>query len=73
MHVIRRPARQAHAIPSTAGYPVGPFNPEVLAQPEIVVETPELKHEPPRLKLYQCNYCGETVTEDEIDAHWCDG
>jgi hypothetical protein len=79
MRVIRTPAYQGHAIPSKAGYAVGPFSPEVLAKNEIVFDEgePQLPYGATAqnnyqgIKLYRCRYCGETVTEDEIDAHYC--
>jgi hypothetical protein len=79
MRIVRIPAFQGHAIPSKAGYPVGPFNPEVLAPSQIVVDEgePQFPYGATSqngfqgLKLYRCTYCGDTVTEEEIDAHYC--
>ena len=79
MRVIRTPAYQGHAVPKTAGHARGPFNPEILADPVIVVDEPEpepygatAQNDYRGLKLYRCTYCGDTVTEEEIDAHYCE-
>lgn len=80
MRIIRTPAVQGHAIPSKAGYPVGPFNPEVLAQ-SVIVDDEHTEENFPYgatvqngmhgVTLYRCTYCGGTVTEDEVDIHVC--
>lgn len=79
MRVIRRPAVQGHAIPQTAHRPNGPFNREILAQPEVLHEDPvddtpygaTAQNDYRGLTLYRCSYCGDTVTEEEVDAHYC--
>lgn len=80
MHLIRTPAYQGHAIPKTAGHARGPFNPDVLAEPVIVMDEGE-----PRApynataqndylgeRLYRCHFCNEIVPESEIDTHICE-
>lgn len=79
MRVIRRAAYQAHAVPSTAGYPRGPFNPEILAKPEIVHEDPvddmpygaTAQNDYRGVPLYECRSCGDIVTEDDLNGHIC--
>lgn len=78
MRVIRRPAYQGHALPTTVGYPRNPFDPAVVATPRVVHQDqdPEPYGATAQngylgLALYRCSFCGETVTEDEVDAHSC--
>ena len=80
MRVVRRPAFQGHAVPATAGYARNPFDPQIMAQPQIIHEEPEpeplsatAQNDYRGLKLYRCTYCGDTVTEEEVDAHFCGG
>lgn len=79
MRVIRTPAYQGHAVPKTAGRAKGPFNPEILADPVIVVDEPPVEPYNANAqngyrgeKLFQCQYCGEVIPEPEIDAHYCE-
>lgn len=78
MRVIRTAAYQGHAVPKMAGYPKGPFNPEVLAEPVIVTEEPEppvynanAQNDYRGERLFRCAYCTEVVPGSEIDAHYC--
>jgi 5-methylcytosine-specific restriction endonuclease McrA len=83
MRVLRRAAFQGHAVPATAGRPVGPFSAEVLAKPVISDDVITSDNPYPfgataqndyqGIKTYQCRYCSEIVTEDELDAHICGG
>lgn len=79
MRIIRTPAYQGHAVPATAGYAKGPFNPEILADPVIVIDEPA--PEPYNAnaqngmrgeRLFRCQYCTEIIPESEIDAHYCE-
>lgn len=79
MRIIRTPAYQGHAVPRTAGRANGPFNPDVLAEPKIVVQEPEAEPYNANAQngflgetLYRCQYCGEVVPESEIDMHYCE-
>ena len=80
MRIIRTPAYQGHAVPQRAGYAKGPFNPDVLAEPVIIVTDGEpepynataqndMRGEP----LYRCQLCEGIVPESGIDAHQCGG
>ena len=81
MRVIRKQAYQGHAVPSTASHPVGPFPAELLRESVIVYDdndpddmypagaTAQNNYAPP--KLYKCQYCGDIVTEYEVDSHVC--
>lgn len=78
MRVIRRPAVQGHAIPTTAHRPNGPFPPELLAPNEVVqveVDEPDPwanaqnNYTPPR--WLRCRGCGEIMPEDDSQTHVC--
>lgn len=79
MRVIRRPAVQGHAIPTTAHRPQGPFPAEILAPNTVVVEEEDqadprsnaqnLYHSP---SMVRCTLCGEIMTEDVTDNHICE-
>jgi len=80
MRITRKAAYQGHAIPSKAGYSLGPFNPEVLAEPVITFD--EGAPEPPygataqngyrEVQMYKCRACQAVVREDELDMHTCE-
>jgi hypothetical protein len=79
VRVIRRPAFQGHAIPTTAGYPRGPFDADVLAPPVIVHEDPvddmpvgaTAQNGYRGVDLFDCTLCGAVVTEDGKAGHRC--
>lgn len=83
MKVVRRQAYQGHAVPATAGYPKGPFSPEVLAPP-VIDYTPLVDDQDffpvgataqnnfrgtPR---YQCRLCGDVLDGDQLSTHACE-
>lgn len=82
MHVIRRNAKQGHAIPSTASAPLGPFPYEIMVQSQIVIDnndpdflyppnaTAQNNYAPP--KIFRCTYCEELVHEYETEFHKCE-
>lgn len=82
MRVIRKPAFQGHAIPSQAGYARNPFDPEVTAQPVVVVDDndPDVLYPPGAtaqnnyrgIQMYRCRECGAMVSEDDLDNHVCE-
>lgn len=78
MKVIRRPAVQGHAIPQTAHRPQGPFPAEILAPNPIESVEPDdpdpwanAQNNYTSPTWLRCRACGEVMTEDEADAHWC--
>lgn len=78
MHIIRTPAYQGHAVPQTAGRARGPFNPEVLAEPVVVVEPrrPEAFNATAQNnyrgeRIFQCTYCTLLIPESRLDEHYC--
>ena len=79
MRVVRRAAFQGHAIPTTAGYARGPFNPEVLAPPVIVHDDPveempygaTAQNDYRGVPLMRCTYCQSVVPEDLTASHVC--
>lgn len=84
MRVVRRPAYQAHAVPSTAMSPRGPFPPEVMASNPIVYGDEvdpdnDLPHGATAqnnyrgIQLLRCTSCGAVVPSDEADFHECGG
>lgn len=81
MHIVRRQAKQTHAVPTTASAPRGPFSPELFATPEVVVddndprtnlsvyENAQNNYRVPT--LYRCTFCTEILTESDIESHDC--
>jgi hypothetical protein len=79
-YVERIQAIQAHPVPTKVVNPRGPFPPELLEEPEIVV--PKVQHDflsgataqnnfnPPR--YLTCSLCRERVLESETKEHMCD-
>lgn len=75
MPVIRKFARQGHAIPSVAHSPRGPFPPEVLAQPQMHVEeshSDSLHVGLDDVKFFKCRDCDEVLMGEELEDHECD-
>lgn len=82
MRVIRKAAYQGHAVPATAGYPRGPFNPEILAQPVIVFDDndPDDVFPPGAtaqngyrgVQMFRCRDCGAIVREEDVESHRCE-
>lgn len=79
MRVIRRPAIQGHAIPTTGHSPQGPFPRELFASPEVVsVEEEEIDTLVTAQNLYRstnmvrCTLCGDVMTEDQTRHHSCE-
>jgi len=79
VHVVRRAAYQGHAVPATAGYPRGPFDADVLAQPVMEVFEPEpefpygatAQNDMQGVPLYRCRVCNGLETEETLDQHQC--
>lgn len=80
MRVLRRAAVQAHAVPETAGYPRGPFGPDILAKPVVVHEdvsdTPfpmgaTAQNDYRGIRYFRCKNCLDVVADHEVDAHIC--
>jgi hypothetical protein len=86
MRVTRHQAVQVHAVPSQATSPKGPFPPELLREPKIVVEyesqspedgadfergaTAQNNYRPP--KYLRCKACLARVLETETALHVCE-
>ncbi len=78
MRIVRRPAVQGHAVPSTAHRPQGPFPSEVLAPNPVVsveIDDPDPRENAQngyRAPGYvRCTLCSEVMTIEETDAHRC--
>ena len=75
MPVIRKFAKQGHAIPSVVYSPRGPFPPEVLAQPQMHVEeshSDSLHVGLDDVKFFKCRDCDEVLMGEELEDHECD-
>jgi hypothetical protein len=75
MPLIRKFARQGHAVPRGPYRPHGPFPLEILAQASVVHETysSDSLHEAlDDIRMFKCNLCGEVLYEDELDNHDCE-
>lgn len=75
MPVIRKFAKQGHAIPSVVYSPRGPFPPEVLAEPEMAVEeshSDSLHVGLDDVKFFKCRDCEEVLMGEELEDHECD-
>ena len=72
-------AYQAHPVPKQVMAPRGPFPPELLEEPEIVVQHIPDEFEPGataqnnyRPKWFRCSSCHERVRGDKLDEHFCE-
>lgn len=75
MPLIRKFAIQGHAVPSGPHAPRGPFPREIYAQSPVVYDeySSDSLHEAlDDVKMFVCNFCGEVLYEDEVEAHNCD-
>ena len=75
MKVIRRFAVQGHAVPLHAYSPVGPFPPEVLAEPEAdyTEEYSDSLHVGlDDVRLFICRDCEEVLSVTELNNHICE-
>ena len=75
MPVIRKFARQGHAVPSSVHSPRGPFPPEVLAQPQMAHDeyhADSLHVGLDDLRFFKCRACEEVLLETELDNHDCE-
>jgi hypothetical protein len=75
MPLIRKFAKQGHAVPSVAHSPRGPFPPEVLAQP--LMEHDEHHSDSlhvglDNVRFFKCRDCEEILLETELDQHECE-
>jgi hypothetical protein len=80
VRVIRRPAVQGHAIPTTAHQPRGPWPSEVMAPNP--VEPVEPNDPDPRATAQngyrvptylRCTSCGSVIEDTEAASHHCPG
>jgi hypothetical protein len=80
VRVLRRAAIQAHAVPETAGRPMGPFGPEILAKPVVVHEDVDdnpfpigatAQNQFRGTRFFKCKNCYSVVAEDEVQMHVC--
>jgi len=75
MPLIRKFAKQGHAVPSVAHSPRGPFPPEVLAQPQMEYEenhSDSLHVGLDNVRFFRCRDCEEILLETELDNHDCE-
>jgi hypothetical protein len=76
MPLIRKAARQGHAIPNGYTRPLGPFPPEIFAQnPRAYDETFESDSLPESfddVRMFRCKFCTDILYEDELRTHDCD-
>lgn len=82
MHIVRRQAKQTHAVPATAMAARGPFSPELFATSQVVVDDNDPSDDlsiyanaqnnyqtPP---LYRCTLCGDIIAEPDLESHDCE-
>ena len=75
MPIIRKFARQGHAIPKTAAPARGPFPAEIFsANPRAIEEFEhgDSLHEAlDNIRYFRCRECGEIISENEMEDHIC--
>jgi hypothetical protein len=75
MPLIRKFAVQGHEIPKGPYRPHGPFPPEILTQSPVNYDdyhADSLHEALDDVRMFKCNFCGEVLYEDEVDAHECE-
>ena len=83
MRIERVITKQGHAVPKTAGYPKGPFPPELYQRPEVITDYIPVDEDVPHggtaqnnfvePKVFSCTFCNELVYEHKIVDHKCEG
>ena len=75
MPLIRKFARQGHAVPTGPHSPRGPFPAEIFASnPRAIDEsmTSDSLHEAlDDVRMFRCKDCGDILYEDELIDHEC--
>jgi hypothetical protein len=75
MKVIRKFAVQGHAVPLHVYSPVGPFPPEVLAEPWVESgdeHSDSLHVALDEVRFFRCRDCEEVLSVTEIENHICE-
>lgn len=75
MPLVRKFARQGHAVPNGVYRARGPFPPEVLAQNPVRYEdehSDSLHEALDDVRMFRCRDCGDVLYEDELDNHECE-
>lgn len=86
MRIERVQAKQGHPVPRRAGYAQGPFPPELLAPPEVIVDyVPQPDGGGPAIpdegtaqngfkafRWFRCKECNWVLREDELKGHVCE-
>lgn len=75
MPLVRKFARQGHAVPNGYQRPLGPFPAEVLAQNPVRYEdehSDSLHEALDDIRMFRCKDCGDVLYEDELNTHDCE-
>jgi hypothetical protein len=75
MPLVRKFARQGHAVPNGYTRPLGPFPPEIFAQTPVVYDTDhgDSLHEAlDDVRMFRCRECGDIMGEYDLIAHICE-
>jgi hypothetical protein len=75
MPLIRKFARQGHAVPKSAHSPRGPFPAEIFQSSPVVYEETygDSLHEAlDDVKMFRCRDCGEILYAQELEEHYCE-
>lgn len=76
MSIIRKYARQGHAVPKGPHSPRGPFPPELFRAAERAEE--EIDHGDSLhealddIRMFRCKDCREILYKEELDTHECE-
>lgn len=76
MPIIRKYAKQGHAVPDGPHSPRGPFPPEIFQASEKAQEETihgDSLHEAlDDIRMFRCKYCYDVLYLDELDEHICE-
>lgn len=76
MPIIRKFAKQGHAIPTGMHRPQGPFPAEIFQQAPVVYDYEDhgdsLHEALDDVRYFRCKDCSEFLAEYELDAHECE-
>lgn len=75
MPIIRKYAKQGHAVPSGVHSPRGPFPPEIFQSSPVVYDEThgDSLHEAlDNVRLFRCKECGDVLYSDELLDHYCE-
>jgi hypothetical protein len=76
MPLIRKFAKQGHAVPNGAYRAQGPFPPELYASSPVVSDYEDygdsLHEALDDVRMFRCKECVEILYEDELEEHECE-